>query len=202
MRLVDFVLLPLTGALIGWITNVLAIRLLFRPRFPLRLWPLPFTLQGVIPRRREELAANVADIVAEQLFSVDELTERLDLPRLQAEVEQTVKEAVRQWCAAKLTFLPGGLRHYFSDVLRDVAAAEVARQFPAMARSFFVQMRAQVDIRTVVREKINAFDLEEVEVLVKQVARRELAQIEWLGAVFGFLIGVFQALCLRLLGQA
>ena len=63
-----FIFLPLTGALIGWITNLLAIRLLFHPRRPLRLWPLPFKIQGLLPKRREELAENIADIVSEQLF--------------------------------------------------------------------------------------------------------------------------------------
>ena len=87
-----FVFLPITGAIIGWITNVLAIRLLFRPLNVVKLGP--FTLQGLIPKRRGEIANNVGDVVAQQLFSVDELTSRLDMPVLQKEVEQVVKKAV------------------------------------------------------------------------------------------------------------
>ena len=191
-----FVLLPLTGAIIGWITNIMAIRMLFRPREPLRLWPLPIVMQGLVPRRRTELAENVADIVAEQLFSVDELTKRLDVPQLQFEVEKLVKNAVEDWCSQKMTLLPSGIRNYCSNMLRDVIAAEVAGQFPSIAQAVFTHMREQVDVRAVVMEKINGLDLAEIEELVKQVAKKELSQIEWLGALLGLIIGLLQAFIL------
>lgn len=58
------------GALIGGLTNLLAIRMLFRPLTPIRLgnWQLPFT-PGLIPKRREEIARNVGQIVEQHLFT-------------------------------------------------------------------------------------------------------------------------------------
>lgn len=194
-----FILLPVTGAIIGWMTNVIAIRLLFRPLEPVRLWPLSVSFQGLIPRRREEIAANVGEVVAEQLFSVDELTERLDMPVLQKEVERKVRIAVERWCSRKMGMFPATVRDYCSGVLRDLVAAEVARQFPAIAGGVFSHMREQVDVRAVVADKINALPLDDVEALVLSVARRELKQIEWLGALLGFVIGLLQALLVRLL---
>lgn len=186
-----FVLLPLTGAVIGWITNVLAIRLLFRPLHPVRLGPLVF--QGLIPKRREQIAINVGDVVARQLFSVDELAARLDMPVMQQEVERVVREAVECWCEEKMMMLPGAVRQMFSNKLRDMVAAEVARHLPQMSELFFTRMGEQVDIRTVVADKINALPLNEVEGLVLTVASRELKQIELLGALLGLAIGLLQA---------
>ena len=189
-----FALLPLTGAIIGWITNVLAIRLLFRPLHPKRLWFLPFELQGLIPKRRAQIAENVGKVVAAQLFSVDELASRMDMPLMQLEVERMVKTAVERWCGEKMGVFPGPVRQYCSSVLRDLVAAEVARQFPQMTGVLFSRMREQVNVETIVADKINELSLHEVEALVLTVARRELKQIEWLGAFLGFLIGLLQAL--------
>ncbi len=74
---VPWVLPPLLGAVIGYVTNALAIRMLFRP---LRRWrllgiPIPFT-PGVIPRRREELANSIGNMVSRELLTLDVFVQR------------------------------------------------------------------------------------------------------------------------------
>ena len=187
-----FVLLPLTGAVIGWVTNVLAIRLLFRPLQPFRLGPLTF--QGLIPKRRGQIAYTVGDVVAEQLFSVDELAEQLDMPAIRRKMEWLVCIAVDRWCVEKIGMLPKSVRQTLSQRLSDLVTAEVVHQFPQMVELLITHMREQVDVRVIVERKINALPLLEVERLVLSVARSELKQIELLGAVLGFLIGLLQAL--------
>ncbi|NPV27094.1 MAG: DUF445 family protein [Firmicutes bacterium] len=54
--LVQYIAIPLISALIGWLTNVIAIRLLFRPVEPIKLPLLNYELQGLIPRRQAEIA--------------------------------------------------------------------------------------------------------------------------------------------------
>lgn len=189
-----FILLPIIGALIGWITNYIAIRLLFRPLEPMRLWPFPITFQGLIPKRKGQIADTVGQIVAERLFSVEELTAQLDMPKLQAEAGKTAREAVGRWCDQKMGLLPGSLRDYCSSYLRDAVAAEVAKEFPKMTETFFLRMREQVDVQGIVADKLNALSLDDMEEVVLTVARRELKQIEWLGGVLGFMIGLVQAL--------
>ncbi|NLZ38439.1 MAG: DUF445 family protein [Firmicutes bacterium] len=188
------ILLPLTGAIIGWITNVLAIRLLFRPQKALRLWPLPISVQGLIPRRRAELALSIGEVVAQELFNMDELIKSINIPELQSEVEKLVKLTVEEWCSDKMSKFPAGIRTYCSSVLRDWIAAAVAKQFPHMAESIFLHLQQQVDVAAIVTSKVNALSLSEVEELILRVSRRELKQIEWLGAVLGFIIGLLQLL--------
>jgi uncharacterized membrane protein YheB (UPF0754 family) len=189
-----FIILPIIGALIGWITNYIAIRLLFRPLEPVRLWPFPITFQGLIPKRKGQIADTVGQIVAERLFSVEELTAQLDMPKLQAEAAKTAGEAVGRWCDQKMGLLPGSLRDYCSNYFRDAVAAELATQFPKMTETFFLRMREQVDVGNIVADKLNALSLDDMEEVVLTVASRELKQIEWLGGVLGFMIGLVQAL--------
>lgn len=55
------------GALIGYCSNRLAIWLLFNPAEPVRIWKLEF--QGLIPKKREELAFKLADAVTGDILS-------------------------------------------------------------------------------------------------------------------------------------
>lgn len=72
VRLLPWVVPPLLGAIIGYVTNSIAVRMLFRP---LRAWyigPLrvPFT-PGVIPRQRDRLARSIGRMVSKELLTAD-----------------------------------------------------------------------------------------------------------------------------------
>jgi uncharacterized membrane protein YheB (UPF0754 family) len=76
--LLFFCVPPLVGALIGFVTNVLAIRMLFRPLRPYYLFGLriPFT-PGILPRERARLAESIGAMVERELLTPDILRERL-----------------------------------------------------------------------------------------------------------------------------
>ena len=68
----------LWGALIGYFTNALAIRMLFRPLTRKYLLGIPVPLTpGIIPRRRGELARSIARMVARDLLSPEAVRARL-----------------------------------------------------------------------------------------------------------------------------
>jgi len=73
-----FIIPPLAGMLIGYITNVIAIRMLFRPLNEIRVFKirLPFT-PGILPRQRKKLAQNIGAMVERELLTAEVLRERL-----------------------------------------------------------------------------------------------------------------------------
>jgi hypothetical protein len=76
--LLFFCVPPLVGALIGFITNVLAIKMLFRPLRPYYFFGLrvPFT-PGILPRERARLAESIGAMVERELLTPEILRERL-----------------------------------------------------------------------------------------------------------------------------
>ncbi|MCD6292055.1 MAG: DUF445 family protein, partial [Deltaproteobacteria bacterium] len=85
-----YVMPPIAGAVIGYFTNYLAIRMLFRPltkKYFLGL-PVPLT-PGIIPARRRDLAIRLADMVGDHL-----LTRTVILRRLQS---TAVDDALYRW---------------------------------------------------------------------------------------------------------
>lgn len=189
---VAWVLFPAVGALIGWLTNLVAVRLLFRPHRPVRV--LGFTLQGLLPRRRVELAETIGRVVETELLNRDDLLEGALTPAVREQIAATVVRAAGEAALNRLPgFLPEGLRLAVAGLVRNAAAAETQRfteeQLPGLAAGLVDGL----DIAGVVRSRILALDLEQLEGLAYAVTRRELRHIEWVGAVLGGLVGLAQA---------
>lgn len=66
----------LVGSVIGYITNWLAIKMLFKPHYEKRIFGIkvPFT-PGLIPKEQKRIASSVADAVAEHLLTSDTMIE-------------------------------------------------------------------------------------------------------------------------------
>jgi uncharacterized membrane protein YheB (UPF0754 family) len=73
-----FVVPPIAGAIIAFVTNVIAIKMLFRPLKEVRIFGIrvPFT-PGVLPRQREKLAQNIGAMVERELITPEVLRSRL-----------------------------------------------------------------------------------------------------------------------------
>ena len=83
---------PLVGAFIGYLTNRIAIRMLFRPLRPWRVFGfrVPMT-PGVIPGKRHELAQNIGNMVGRQLLTSTEIGAALYRERFQDHLRQMIK---------------------------------------------------------------------------------------------------------------
>jgi len=80
------------GAIIGYFTNWLAIKMLFRPYKTIRIAGirLPFT-PGILPHEKDKLALSIGDTVAKELLTPQVITERFQSP----EIQKTAAKAVR-----------------------------------------------------------------------------------------------------------
>ncbi len=70
--MIEIVAMPVLGGIIGYITNDIAIKMLFRPGRALYIGRLhiPFT-PGLIPRQRERIAASIGNVISTQLLNRD-----------------------------------------------------------------------------------------------------------------------------------
>lgn len=93
-----YIATPLIGAVIGYVTNWIAVKMLFRPRKEIRVFGkrLPFT-PGVIPRGQGRLARAVGNVVETQLLTPEYLGEKL----LSKESEEEFKSHVQSWIGSQ-----------------------------------------------------------------------------------------------------
>lgn len=98
---------PLVGAIIGYITNWLAIKMLFRPLEPVYLgrFRLPFT-PGILPKEKLKLAESVGDVVSKELLTPEVFTERLRDEDLRKKIESAIASAIRDLLSKEVPSLP------------------------------------------------------------------------------------------------
>jgi uncharacterized membrane protein YheB (UPF0754 family) len=86
-----WVLPPVVGALIGYVTNAVAIKMLFRPLGEIRLFGvrLPFT-PGILPRERHKLADSIGRMVEKELLTPEVLRERLARTEVHGNIESAI----------------------------------------------------------------------------------------------------------------
>ena len=86
------ILAPVVGGIIGYITNDLAIRMLFRPRKAVYIgrFHIPFT-PGLIPGQQSRIAESIGGVISRQLLNEDTLRQTL----LSGETIHTLQEKAR-----------------------------------------------------------------------------------------------------------
>lgn len=186
--------MPLIGALIGWSTNLLAVKLIFRPLKPFKI---PFTgieIQGLIPKRRLDISKNIGETLEEEILSTDEIVNRLTSENIKKHLILYIKNLVMARSYEKLpAFIPHGFRTTIADYLGEVIDRYGGSIFDELKGKLMEKAKNEIDLKTMVEEKINSLDLEQLEDLIIRLSKKELRQIEILGGVIGFVVGLIQA---------
>jgi len=197
-----FLIFPAVGALVGWFTNWLAILMLFRPREPVKF--AGFSLQGVIPKRHADLAEKIAETVESNLLTQNDLKQAMSGIHWEEELASLITKILHDKGPGSIigklpvisdmwlkTILPG---------LREVLVKEISRLLNRYQDSLVNKLQDSVDIREIVRDKVEQFEVEALEGIVRGIASREFAHIQVIGALTGGAIGVIQGVILVLVG--
>jgi uncharacterized membrane protein YheB (UPF0754 family) len=194
----QLLILSLIGGFIGWITNLIAVRLLFRPLKPIK-FPFGYKIHGVLPARKSELAVSIGNVVENQLVSKDEILKSIvndkDIDRLKISIVENVIKILKDK-------LPGIL-HGFTDKtikkqLDSFMDKDGDRYIREMLENVITNTTQNISVSEMVIEKIEALDLVSFEEMVTGVVKSELRHIEYLGAILGFLIGILQGVVVLL----
>ncbi len=140
-----FALPPVLGALIGYVTNALAIRMLFRPltkKYFLGI-PLPLT-PGIIPRQRDSLAHSIARMVSRSLFNAQVINTHIKGEKFQSALKVQLAEILSPSKAVSAV-LDNEVKHH-KDA--DETSANKGDSLPSE------NPRAADDPRTFIRERI------------------------------------------------
>lgn len=194
--------LPLVGALLGWATNWLAVRMLFRPRRAIKV--LGFTIWGLLPKRRTELAAKIASTVERELVRPEDVKRLFENPILMERAGEEIDRRVREFLAHKMNELPTlallVLPADLEERLRKSIVKHALQALPEISSKFGEELAQRLDVRRLVEERVKAFDAERLERIVLEIARRELRWIEILGGLIGAVVGGLQWALMGLLG--
>ncbi len=115
-----FIISPLVGSVIGYFTNWLAIKMLFRPLTEKKIFGIRIPLTpGVIPRRRNKLAESIGSTVGSKLLTPDAFRQLLQGPEIQAKVKKFIR------CQLKKLELE---ERSIKEIVKEIMAEQEQRQ--------------------------------------------------------------------------
>ncbi|MBX7245288.1 MAG: DUF445 family protein [Candidatus Sumerlaeaceae bacterium] len=186
--------LPIVGGLNGWFTTFLAIRMLFRPRKPVRI--LGFSYLAPLPKRQLEIAGRIGHIVETELLNYRDLRQQVVTPEFLGQIQEAIGSKIGDMLAERRKQLPRLVQKLVTDDLlegvRKAFSNEIAGHLPELVDRMFDLLSENVSIQRLVAEKVAAFELEKLEEVVFSLAARELRLIELFCGALGFCIGVLQ----------
>ena len=189
-------LLPVIAAGIGWVTNYLAVKMLFHPRREVKVAGL--RLHGVFPKRQKELAERLGEIVSEELFSIEEVTGKLGQMAASDDVSQLVADRIEQTIRNKLVKSFPMLSMFLSDDMVEKVTglflSDLKGMLEDVAGEIGAKLEEEIDVKATVREKVAAFSTDKLEEMLFAIMKKEFRFIEVVGAILGFLIGSVQVL--------
>ena len=198
-HMITVLILTIVGALISWVTNIFAIKLLFRPLKPIHIPLTPFTIVGLIPKRRNELAKTIADVVAHELLSIEDLIDETitdeDLHHIKGYVKRKIKVVIDE----KTAIIPFPFKGMIQGPIEQMIDHEVDQGLDEVIINIKDIVQTRLNIEQLIEKNINALDLKELEQIILKIAKKELRHIEWLGFCLGGVIGLIQGIILMYL---
>lgn len=129
MMILKLIAGPLIGSVIGYFTNYIAVKMLFKPLRPVYIGKkqLPFT-PGLIPKRKDQLAEAVGRAVSEKLLTGEDLAQALPVDSIKAHVADHVWEQFEALKEKEETVKEIGVK-YISGEKYDQLSAELEDVF-------------------------------------------------------------------------
>lgn len=89
------VFMIILGAIIGGVTNMIAIKMLFHPFKPYYIFRfrIPFT-PGLIPKRREEIARKIGQVIEEHLITEELIRQKLNQQQSRNMIQQLIQKQI------------------------------------------------------------------------------------------------------------
>lgn len=202
--LLQFISLVSVGTLIGWFTNYLAIKLLFRPYKEINF--IFFKIQGMIPKRKDEIGENIAETVEKELISISDITKKFqeanfDENMLDGLLDKIIGEKLKNSILEKNPLLKMFINDSIIDKVKEYFKNAILENKEEIINEIVKIAEEKINFKEIMLEKIKDFSLEEIEKIILTVSKKELKHIEIIGGVLGGIIAVFQFLLMFLFKQ-
>lgn len=187
--------LPVFGALVGYITNWVALYMVFRPLQPVRFGP--FVYQGIFLKRQKAVAAAYGEFFANHLITAEVLTNEV-LSReasalriqelIQREINTTVDDFRFQFKPLAMATL--GVKNFKGAV--DFAAARALHLMHPLDREAQNLINTALQIESTLSTRLGELPVQDFHDLLHPVVEEDEWKLIVVGGVLGFVAGIIQ----------
>ena len=191
-----FIIIPLISAFIGWVTNWVAIKMLFHPREPKKI--LGITFHGIFPKRQQQFAEKLGKLVSAEFLSFDDIEEKISNPDNLKKIMPMIENHIDDFLRNRLTTEMPVISMFIGDKtitkLKESFMKEIEQLFPKVMKQYAVNLKDQLDLEQIVIKKVAGFSSDKLEEVLYQIMSKEFRFVEIIGAVIGFIIGLVQVI--------
>jgi uncharacterized membrane protein YheB (UPF0754 family) len=185
-------ILPAAGFCVGYLTNWIAIKLVFAPREPVRIGPL--TVQGLFHKRQNEVAEAFGRTVATRVLNADNIVTTVmngdGATRMNQIVEHRVSDLIAKYEAHPMAALV--LPEEKRPALRAELLERIQTEWPKPGGFFHTFAGESVDLQGELERRMRALDRESYEGVLRPAFQQDEWKLIAAGAVLGTAAGVLQ----------
>jgi uncharacterized membrane protein YheB (UPF0754 family) len=186
--------IPVVAAIIGYVTKLVAIRMMFQPLEFVGIKPY-LGWQGIVPRRAARMASIAVDTMTRDLISASEVVSRLDPDLVAQELAEPMHKATEDITREVMAEYQPGFWDAMPEPMRRMLIGRVQAETPRMIRSVLADIQSDVE---------SVFDLKEMVItnlvtdkallnrIFQEAGRKEFRFIARSGIYFGGTIGLLQ----------
>lgn len=190
-----YVTIPLGAAFVGWVTKIMALKMMF---YPVEFKGIPPYLgwQGQIPKRAPKMAAVAVDSLTSEILKPEEMFDKIDPNELVKELAEPLRQTSAEMVDTIMMSFQPQVWRATPDQLKDVVVKNVEKRIPVAMAAMFDKMRGQVDqifdikhmvVTNLVRDKVT------LNTVFQDIGKPAFKFLIMSGLLFGFLIGLVQA---------
>ncbi|OZI89558.1 DUF445 family protein [Acinetobacter baumannii] len=192
-----YVSIPFMSGLIGYVTKVIAIQMMFSPLEFKGIKPF-FGWQGIVPRKAEKMATTAVELMTAKLIKPEEIFARLDPKRIAIEIEKPLMAAAEDITREVAQEYQPGLWEGMPEFARQRLIRRVQSKAPEIVEHIMSEVQRDVNRYFDIKHLVISNLLKDKRLLnniFKRVGKQEFKFFSNVGFVFGFGIGVIQMLC-------
>ena len=191
-----YVSMPFVAAIIGFVTKVVAIEMMFKPLEFVGIKPPWLGWQGIVPRRAERMASIACDTMTARLINAEDIFGKLDPDRVAAEIEKPLVATVEDITREVAAHYSPGLWDAAPDRVRKMILDRVKAEAPAVVRAIMEDIKGNIghvfDLKDMVVRNLTR-DKALLNRIFQEAGATEFLFIRNSGLYFGFAIGCVQA---------
>ena len=187
-------ILPLFGVLVGYFTNFLALKLIFRPINPIKIGSIH--IQGMFMKRQLEVSTEYSKIVASKIITIENIFEYIirgpGSERLRKIVEKQIEKTINETAGTLKSLVEISTGSQLFLHIRNIACFRFMQELPMNIRHVFGYAENALDLEHILREKMIGLPPIEFESFLRPVFQEDEKTLIFIGAVLGGLAGVAQ----------
>lgn len=189
-------LMPIVGAIVGIVTNWLAIQMIFRPQEPTKYLGL-ITYQGLFPKRQAEISRDYGTVAANEILTPKNLIRLVSDgeagERLATIVIDTINQRIDERYETMKNMMPIQVTPETLERVKTMIVDQIVETAPTVQPEFEAYLSRKLDISNTIETKLGQLPKADFERILRGIFEEDEAILIAVGGVLGLLVGLMQA---------